>query len=290
MRELVRRHRIACFLVVTYAVTWGAWLGLALAHRRVGPRFDPVYLLGLVGPLAGAFATTAIADGRGGVRALAARMIQVRGVGLRWWFVALGGPFAVYAATYVVLAAYSMFLLAPIVLPTWASLGTFDGFPVTNAAVLLLALVVVNGLGEETGWRGFLLPELQRRHSPLVASLVVAACWGPWQLPALLVADTYRALPFAMMPMFFLGLVARSIVLTWLYNRGGGSVALAATFHGAYNLLSGAHGAHGAIAAVETVAVTILALGLVIQELRATRHERTDHAVPHVMAARRTAA
>ena len=39
-------------------------------------------------------------------------------------------------------------------------------------------------LGEELGWRGFLLPRLAARQGPLRASLVVGLLWGLWHLPA----------------------------------------------------------------------------------------------------------
>jgi membrane protease YdiL (CAAX protease family) len=285
MRDVFARHRIALFLVVTYTVTWGAWGALAIVGHRVGPGFEPLYVLGLFGPMIGAVVTTVIADGRDGLRDLGARMIRIR-TGLRWWLVGLGLPLAVYAATYVVLAGYSVFLFAPVRLPTAATLGQFNGFPVTNAAALLVMLVFVNGFGEETGWRGFLLPALQRRRSPLVASLLVVACWAPWHVPAFLVADTFRTMPVAMIPMWLLGLVAGSIFLTWLYNRGNRSIALVAAFHGTFNLLSGTVGVRGAIAAVESTAVMIAAAILVIRELRATRQDRSGHISHHVMAPR----
>lgn len=271
------------FLIITYLVTWGAWFALAATGRRVAPGFEPLYALGLLGPLVGALVTTALADGRAGLRDLAARMVRMR-VGLRWWLVAIGLPAAVYGVAYVMLVAYSVLLLAPVALPTWTSLGTFNGFPITNAAALLTLLVVVNGFGEETGWRGFLLAALQRKHSPLVASLLVAACWAPWHIPAFLVADTFRMMPVAMVPVWLLGLVSGSIFLAWLYNRGRRSVAVVAMFHGTFNLLSGTVGARGAIAAVESMAVMIVAAVLVIQELRATRRERSGHCAQHVMA------
>jgi membrane protease YdiL (CAAX protease family) len=281
----MRSHRIAIFLVVTYAVTWGAWLSLALAGRRVTPGFEPLYLLGLLGPLVGAVVATGLADGRDGLRNLGARMIRVRAGG-RWWLVALGLPIAAYVVTYVVLVAYSMFLLAPISLPTRVTLGQFNGFPITNAAAMLVLLVVVNGFGEETGWRGVLLPALQRKRSPLVASLLVAACWAPWHLPAFFIADTFRTMPVAMIPMWLIGLVAASIFLAWLYNRGSRSVLLVATFHGTFNLLSGTLGARGAVAAVESTAVMVVAAALVIRELRASRQDRAGHISDHVMAPR----
>ena len=265
----MRRHRIAVFLVVTYAVTWTAWLSLALGGHRVGFAFEPRYALGLLGPLVGGVVTTAVFDGRAGLRDLGARMIRVRG-GLRWWAVALGLPIGAYLVTYVLLVGYSMFLLAPVALPTRVTLGQLDGFPATHMAVMFVLLVVINGFGEETGWRGVLLPALQREHSALVASLVVAACWAPWHLPAFLIADTFRTMPIALIPMWLLGLVAASIFLAWLYNRGNRSVLLVATFHGAYNLFSGTLGARGVFAAVESTAVMLVAVVLVIQELRST--------------------
>lgn len=253
------------FLVVTYAVTWGAWIPLALAGRHVGYGFEPLYMLGLLGPLVGALVTEAITYE--GARDLVSRMFRVH-ARWRWWGVAIGVPVAAYAVTYVALVAYSMFLLAPVSLPTRATLGQFNGFPATNPAVLLVLLVVVGGLGEETGWRGVLLPALQRKHSPLVASLIVAACWAPWHLPAFFIADTFRTMPVAMIPMWLVGLVAGSIFLAWLYNRGNHSVLLVAAFHGTFNLFSGTLGARGVIAAVESTTVMIIAAALVIRELR----------------------
>ena len=51
--------------------------------------------------------------------------------------------------------------------------------------VPIAALILVLGgpLGEEIGWRGFLLPHLQQRRSPLLASLIVGAVWFVWHLP-----------------------------------------------------------------------------------------------------------
>jgi membrane protease YdiL (CAAX protease family) len=283
MRELVRRHRIACFVIATYAITWSAWLPLAFAGHRVTAGFVPAYVLGLFGPMLAALATTAIADGRAGVRELVGRMLRVR-AGLRWWIVALGMPLAIAAVSCVMLAAYAVFLIAPVSIPTLSSLGQFNGFPITNALVMWLALVAA-GFGEETGWRGFLLPHVQRTRSPLVASLLVGVVWAAWHAPAFFVADTYRAMPVAMLPVFFVSLLCGSIFLAWLYNRGRTSILLVAVWHGTFNLLSGSVGARGALAAVESTAVMIVAAVLVIQELRADRRDRTGRPAHHAMTA-----
>src|SRR5512143_1471838 len=74
MASLLRRHRIICFLVITYAVTWGAWIPLAVTGYDVTIGFEPWYLIGLLGPLIGALATTALVTGRPGLRDLVSRM------------------------------------------------------------------------------------------------------------------------------------------------------------------------------------------------------------------------
>jgi membrane protease YdiL (CAAX protease family) len=270
MVAALRRHRVAWFLAVTFAVTWGSWIPLAIAHRSVTVGFVPQYLLGLVGPLIGAVVATAICDGRQGLRDLLARMVRVR-VAPRWWAVALVLPIAVALASYAIVAGYSIFLLAPVALPRTGTLGQFNGFPITNAVGMFVMLVAINGFGEETGWRGYLLPELQRDHPPLVSSLVIAAIWAIWHLPAFFITETYRQLPPALIPMFVLGLVCGSVFLTWLYNHARSSILVVAVWHGTYNLLTGSVGARGGLAAVETMVVVAIAIGLVIQEVR-THH------------------
>jgi membrane protease YdiL (CAAX protease family) len=266
--DLLRRSPLACYLVVTYAVTWSAWLPLAAPRSLEGGGvtvgFAPRYLLGLLGPMVGALVTTILAGGRSGVRDLAARMVRRR-VGARWWAVAFGLPLGIAIAWYAGLAVAGQSLPPPSVF------GEFNGLPIMSVPAMWLALTLINGFGEETGWRGFLLPRLQAKRSPLKASLILAVLWGIWHVPAFWVTETYRLMPVATIPMFLLGLASGSVFLTWLYNGGGSSVLVVAVWHGTFNLFSGTVGARGMLGAIESAVVMVIAGIVVVNSVRSRR-------------------
>lgn len=95
----------------------------------------------------------------------------------------------------------------------------------------LLTVLFTGGVCEELGWRGFLLPRLQQRFSPLSASLILAPIWTFWHLPLYLTGIR----PLAALLPFFAMVTLLSILFTWLYNRTGGSVLLVVLLHAVVN-------------------------------------------------------
>lgn len=89
-------------------------------------------------------------------------------------------------------------------------------------------------LFEEVGWRGFLLPRLQQRHTALLSTAVVAGAWATWRFPLLVSEPTGQRPPLP----FIVWILAQAVLLTWLYNSAGGSVFLAIVFHTAVNSAS----------------------------------------------------
>jgi membrane protease YdiL (CAAX protease family) len=108
---------------------------------------------------------------------------------------------------------------------------------------LLLFCLLVNGGPEEPAWRGFALPRLQQRYSPVKATFVLGMIWGLWHLPLLLVEDNVdhdlAALAFAAMLVWTLaGFVAYSFTYTYLWNRTR-SALLCMILHASYNTAIG---------------------------------------------------
>jgi membrane protease YdiL (CAAX protease family) len=131
-------------------------------------------------------------------------------IGWRWWVAAVS-PLLALAAVLAVLA------LAGAPLPAVTAFGGFSGLPASwGVAGVVAAIVLVGALGEETGWRGWLLPAVQRRRGPVTAALVVAVVWAGWHVPQFFLVRSYEQFPVTMLPVFVLGLAGGSVVLTWL--------------------------------------------------------------------------
>jgi uncharacterized protein len=93
---------------------------------------------------------------------------------------------------------------------------------------LPLILVVAGPLGEELGWRGYVLPALLRRFRPVTATLILAPMWIVFHLPWIINR------PDRFGPAWALALLGMVFTMTWLHLRTG-SLALAITFHAVVN-------------------------------------------------------
>ena len=266
--RLARRRPLVSYFVVAYAFAWAWWVPLALMHRLVVVGARPTHFPGLLGPLLAAFVVVGLTLGREGVVDLLARMVRWR-VGARWYLIALS-PLAFFAVAAGIDRATSGRWPDP------SDLGKFGGLPEVGLFGVGIMLTLVNGFGEETGWRGYAIPHLQQAYSPLHSSLILTALWAFWHAPLFFILKTYRGLGVAAVPGFFLGLFCGALILTWLYNRSGGSILIVALWHGTYNLVSGTVAAHGLIAAIVSAFVMIQALTLVGLDVHARLHGKTS--------------
>lgn len=247
---------VAGYALLAYAISWACWLPLVATGRVVRVGGGATHLPGLLGPALAAVLISLLLRRRGAARGLARRLTRWR-IGA-WWLVAIS-PLAMLAVGVLAAAV----LGTP---PRLADFALVNGFPNWGLGGVLLLLVLVNGFGEETGWRGFLQARLQRRLSPLAAIAVVTAVWVGWHLPLFLLLSDYRGFSPATAVGFAIGLLCGAVVLGWLWNRTG-SVPAVAVWHGLYNLGAATVAATGLIAAVVTTIVIAQALLIVVAEV-----------------------
>jgi membrane protease YdiL (CAAX protease family) len=91
-------------------------------------------------------------------------------------------------------------------------------------------------LGEEIGWRGFLVPELSKVVGFSGTAVISGLMWAVYHYPVLLFADYNAGTPaWYGLTCFTIMVVASSFILTWLTLRSG-SLWPAAIFHASHNL------------------------------------------------------
>lgn len=167
---VIHRHPLGSFFVIAYAIAWLLWTPLVVSgdDSPSGVGFI-LTLLGSLVPSAVAVALVAVLHGKGGVKKLFCRLLVWR-VGVAWWAaVVLLSLLAVGAVGVNVLAGAD----APdvtVAIPAIVALFLFSIFPGSVG-------------GEELGWRGFALPQLQRGWTALKASVVLGLVWGVLPFP-----------------------------------------------------------------------------------------------------------
>ena len=215
---------IAITLGLSFLVFWGPLAlfsvpAISFVSGERGPLWAVIlFLIGGFVPSLVALALTGVLEGRKALGRLLRRVVRFR-IGWRNY---LGILLLVAAATGGQLLINRLFG------------GRFDTGLFLAQLGSLVPLIVIGPLSEEFGWRGYLLDRIQTRLSPLFASLLVGVTWGLWHLPLFLMPGTSQhelRIPFVG---FLIGVTAVSLLISYFYNRGGGSIVAAVFFHWVY--------------------------------------------------------
>jgi len=224
MSTIVKKHPAISLLVL--AMIFGFAPALVVATGLLSPAWMQ---LGALSASLAAIVLVLVEGRKGGLRELLRRGLIWR-VGIRWWIFAL-----FYAIVPSVAALYLYQLLGgPAV--DWSGLE-----PLYTIVPSFIFLTLAAGIGEEFGWRGFLLPRLQARHNALVSGLIVGVAWAAWHVPLFFIEGTSQyeqGLAGGLLPAilgYAVFVIVQSVQFTWLFNNTRGSVLLAAVFHGASN-------------------------------------------------------
>jgi len=209
------------FFWLAFALTWGIGF-VGLGATRLWPALHPFassspfyWLAGYSVSLVG-IGMTATSDGRAGLEQLLQRLAPGRAHPL--WYLAVVGGYGLI--TFAAREGATLAGMTVMRLPD----------PLALLAGLCLTLATdVGPLGEEFGWRGFALPRLLDRWSPLVASLILGGIHALWHVPLFFIASMPQSrLGF---PLFAVGVIAIAIADTWMYLRTEANLLLAILVH-----------------------------------------------------------
>jgi uncharacterized protein len=207
------------FLLISFAIAWGiigVYIFLSEPMIQLFGALSgahPLFYVAVYAPAIAAIIAVLYTEGTSGLRRFISRLLLWR-TSIGWYaLMIIGIPLVFYAA-------------AALQGRRFTDLLPFPSVPDYLMAAFLMA---VKGPVEEIGWRGLALPLLQRRFSPLWASLILGVIWGIWHLPAFLLSGTPQS-AWAFTP-FFVGAVAISVIVTPMFNQSCGSILLPALFH-----------------------------------------------------------
>ncbi|EOQ96405.1 CAAX protease self-immunity [Leptospira wolbachii serovar Codice str. CDC] len=200
---------------------------------KFGIHFLPVlpfhHAWGAFGPLSAAFILNKLEHGNVGVKNLLLRMFQWK-VHWFWYLIAVFSPFL-------------LLLLATIINYFMNSKFSFDGlgmsseFPQFGFVSFFLYNTIVYGFGEETGWRGYALPKLQKNWNAFYSTVILTFLWALWHAPLFLYRPGFMAMELFGIIGWFMSLFTGAILLTWLYNSSRGSILMVALFHGTIDIV-----------------------------------------------------
>ncbi len=190
-------RRIIIFLVFTFAITyawtifliWPRMLGrdvAALSHEETAVNTMLTAAM-MFFPALGVLFTRLVT--REGFKNSMLRL-NLRG-NVKYYLIASFGPMAL---TFIGAMAYY------ICFPSDFSLAEFRGADTTKIGMMLVAMVLmvlspflnfIPALGEEWGWRGYLLPKVVQRVNFLPAALLTGFIWGLWHAPIIVAGHNY---------------------------------------------------------------------------------------------------
>jgi CAAX amino terminal protease family. len=98
--------------------------------------------------------------------------------------------------------------------------------------IVFIVTSLIGCIGEEIGWRGYLLPEFNKKYSLLLSSLFTGLLWGAWHFGKISMYGIEGYFLFILMISEF------SVLMSWIYDRTRKNLLLMIVFHLTINVAS----------------------------------------------------
>lgn len=243
INNILKQHAFIVFVVLAVLISWFPWFTTGTGFLVFGPSIAGSIVISMT-------------SGKEGLRDMWQRARRWR-VDFHWWAIALflSGLILLFSI------AINMIFLG----------GEIPSFAFLKQEWYLIPLVflitMIGGpLGEEFGWRGFALPNLQRKWGAMAASIIIGVVWALWHLPLFFQSDTIHAqIGLELLPVYVIGEIVLSIIMTWVYNKTASSLLVGGIIlHNADNFWATALLTNDTVAAIRSGEQTQLDIQLYI--------------------------
>ena len=229
-KSFIARKPLLAYFVASYAFFWLALILFSAVVTASGLKMDalPAWAMPLIQitgswmPTVAALIVTGITEGRGGIKKLLLKFTHFK-LPARWYFAALI-PFG------LAFAAAGIYELGGGAASGGVSLSV-------NFWVSLIAINFFTGAtGEEAGWRGFALPRLLEKFSPLKAGILLGLAWNFWHLP-LWFTSGFSSLDLLEYILFFsTAIISLAVLMTRILCKTSNSLIPMVITHFSFNV------------------------------------------------------
>ncbi len=248
-------RRILYFVIISFGLAWAVALPLWLGDGLYDERFSLVAGAMMFTPAIAALVMVFLIERAPG-KAAALGLWPLKPAKRFWLFMALGlivpvvlvlqalpvgALLGVYPADFQNFSGYRQMLELQLALAGQKELQMPIEALVALQFVNVLVGALINlvpALGEELGWRGWLLPKLMR-YGTVPAIIISGVLWGLWHAPLILLGYNYPLAPGWLGVLMMTGMcIVVGAVFGWLRLRSN-SVWPAALAHGTFNAAAG---------------------------------------------------
>lgn len=226
--KYIREYPIWSFLIINYMISWSflyPCYQLILENEEI----TPLALIGIIGAYGPSIAAVIIhwVIDKSTVKSLLMKVLKFR-ISIKDLAVIVLIPIALY----IVCLGLAIYMIG--------GEGSFDPIKALSGIFSWFILALPFGpMGEELGWRGYMLPKLLKSYGVIRSTVLVGLAWGVWHLASF-------TFPGAAIPsfletniwtigLFILNTISLSFLFTYIHLRSNGSVFYAILLHAFFN-------------------------------------------------------
>jgi hypothetical protein len=232
----LKRSSIILYFLLACLISWSAKFCLVSAQMGQSSFYIPLGILQLIaqyGPSLAGVVMIFSESGKKGMINLFKNLTRLN-IHYKW----------ILFAIFFELSLFHLVLLYSTVSGYGNIIVQTDSFPESYVNFFLNAIIlsILTGLGEEIGWRGYLLPKLQLKYKILAAALVLSVLNSLWHLSNESIAmilqndlEGFSRMYFPDMGLRILITIPVIFVLIYIFNETKGSLGIMILFHGTAN-------------------------------------------------------
>lgn len=209
MNNFFKKHPVLVFYVVTFLFTpiFSLINVYVFPSAHIDGIIFPQFVPGIV-----ALILIRLTEGNIGIKKLLLKFKVSREI-IIWLIITIIIPIAMVGISYLLLSIISN--------------GYISKITLSEASLPLLMGTLICSIGEEIGWRGYMLHKLRSIYSPFTSSVILGVFWGIWHFKF-----QYGFIGFSL---FILIVIELSILFTWLSTKTNGNLIIATIFHTLFN-------------------------------------------------------